>query len=99
MARRTRDEDKTMTNGLSNRRRPLRLLFALTCLAVVLGACSMAPGAIITGGVPDDYRLRPPIGIKEGYHSIVVFVGHARGGLSITQRDDVIGLARMWIRE
>jgi pilus assembly protein CpaD len=92
-----------MTNGLSagrrSRRHSLGLLCTLAGLAAVLGACSYAPDAIITGGVPDDYRLRHPIGIKEGYHSIVVFVGHARGGLSVTQRDDVTGLAHLWIRE
>jgi len=29
----------------------------------------------------------------------VVFVGHGRGGLTATQRDDVMGLARTWVRE
>ena len=75
--------------------RPARL----TGLSVMLGACSMAPDAVITGGVPDDYRLRHPIAITEANRSLVVFVGHGRGGLTATQRDDVMGLARTWVRE
>ena len=58
-----------------------------------------APDAIITGGVPDDYRLRHPIAITEANSSIVVFVGHARAGLTMTQRSDVVGLAHNWVRE
>jgi len=89
-----------MTSGISaERRRSLHLAGALVGLSAALGACSMAPDAIITGGVPDDYRLRHPIGITEAKRSIVVFVGHGRGGLTATQRDDVVGLARTWVRE
>ena len=29
----------------------------------------------------------------------MVFVGHGRGGLSASQRADVMGLARTWVRE
>ena len=89
-----------MTNGLSvERRRSLRLSGALIGLSAALGACSYAPEAIVTGGVPDDYRLRHPIAITEANQSIVVFVGHGRGGLTASQRDDVLGLARTWVRE
>lgn len=97
---RLRDEDRTMKNiPPVDRLRPTRLLGALIGLSVALGACSYAPEAIVTGGVPDDYRLRHPIAIQEGSSSIVVFVGHARSGLSSTQRDAVVGLARTWVRE
>jgi pilus assembly protein CpaD len=48
---------------------------------------------------PEDYRLRHPIAVEESNRSIVLFVGHARGGLSATQRDDVAGLARSWVAE
>lgn len=89
-----------MTSGVSAERRPtLRPTGALIGLSVMLGACSMAPEAIVTGGVPDDYRLRHPIAITEANRSIVVFVGHGRGGLTASQRDDVAGLARTWVRE
>ena len=89
-----------MTNGpTADRNRTLRLLGALVGLSATLGACSHAPDAIITGGVPDDYRLRHPIAITEANSSIVVFVGHARAGLTMTQRSDVVGLAHNWVRE
>src|SRR6516225_4640032 len=92
--------DITMTNGQPlDRLRTPRLLGALVGLSATLGACTYAPEAIITGGVPDDYRLRHPIAITEANSSIVVFVGHARSGLSMNQRSDVAGLARNWVRE
>ena len=92
--------DITMTNGQPlDRLRIPRLLGALVGLSVALGACTYAPEAIITGGAPDDYRLRHPIAITEANRSIVVFVGHARGGLTVAQRSDVIGLARTWLSE
>ena len=89
-----------MTNSLSSGRGRSPLLSgALAGLSVILGACSQAPNTIITGSVPDDYRQRHPIAITEANQSLVVFVGHARGGLTATQRDDVMGLARRWVRE
>jgi pilus assembly protein CpaD len=75
------------------------MLGALVGLSAALGACSSPTETIITGGVPDDYRLRHPIAITEANSSIVVFVGHARSGLSTTQRTDVAGLAQNWVRE
>jgi pilus assembly protein CpaD len=93
-----------MTNGQPlDCRRALRLPTLLTTLllglSAVLGACSYAPEAVITGGVPDDYRLRHPIAIQEANRSVVIFVGHARGGLSVSQRSDVVGLAHTWVQE
>jgi pilus assembly protein CpaD len=79
-------------------RRALRIAGALTGLAVVLGACTHTEEAV-TASIPDDYRLRHPIAIQEADRSVVVFVGHARGGLSATQRADVIYLAQTWLRE
>jgi pilus assembly protein CpaD len=49
--------------------------------------------------VPDDYRLRHPIAIQEADRSVVIFIGHARGGLSGPQRADVMGLAQLWLQE
>jgi pilus assembly protein CpaD len=79
-------------------RRALRIAGALAGLAVVLGACTHTEEAV-TASIPDDYRLRHPIAIQEADRSVVVFVGHARGGLSATQRADVIDLAQTWLRE
>ena len=82
-----------------DRHRTLRLLGALFGLSVTLGACTDTTGEIVTARIPDDYRQRHPIVIQEADRSVVIFVGHARGGLSADQRADVIGLARIWVSE
>src|SRR6202790_2277937 len=95
-----RDEDRTMTNRTpADRHRTLRLLGALAGLSVVLGACTNTGGEVVTASVPNDYRQRHPIVIQKADRSVVIFVGHARGGLSAAQRADVIGLARIWVSE
>jgi pilus assembly protein CpaD len=81
-----------------DRQRAFRLAGALAGLAVLLGACTHTDEAV-TASIPDDYRLRHPIAVQEADQSIVVFVGHARGGLSTPQRADVLGLAQNWLRE
>jgi pilus assembly protein CpaD len=78
--------------------RTLRLLGALVGLTAALGGCNTS-GEIVTASVPNDYRLRHPIAIEEANRSVVIFVGHARSGLSASQRADVIGLAQTWVRE
>jgi pilus assembly protein CpaD len=93
-----RDEERTMTRTPLDRHRTLRLLSALAGLSVVLGACTHNDDGL-TASVPDDYRLRHPIAIQEADRSVVIFVGHARGGLSASQRADVMGLAQTWVRE
>jgi pilus assembly protein CpaD len=54
---------------------------------------------VVTATVPNDYRQRHPIAVTEAHHSIVVFVGHARGSLTASQRADVLGLAQSWSHE
>lgn len=81
-----------------DRHRTFRLAGVLVGLAVVLGACTHTSEEV-TASVPDDYRLRHPIAVQEGNESIVIFVGQARGGLSASQRADVVGLAQTWLRE
>jgi pilus assembly protein CpaD len=90
-----------MTNRISlDRYRTLRLAGALFGLSLALGACTeIADTVTTTAHVPDDYRLRHPIAIQEADRSIVLFVGHARGGLSAAQRSDVAGLAQTWVSE
>jgi pilus assembly protein CpaD len=87
------------TRTPADRLRILRLLGALAGLSVALGACTNTGAEVVTASVPDDYRQRHPIAVQEADSSIVVFVGHARGGLSASQRADVMGLARTWVRE
>jgi pilus assembly protein CpaD len=81
-----------------DRNRVLRIAGALAGLAVVLGACTHT-GDEVTSSIPDDYRQRHPIAIEEANRSVVIFVGHARGGLSASQRADVMGLAQAWLQE
>jgi pilus assembly protein CpaD len=81
-----------------DRQRAFRLAGALAGLAVLLGACTHTDEAV-TASIPDDYRLRHPIAVQEADQSIVIFVGHARGGLSASQRTDVMGLAQTWLHE
>ena len=78
------------------RNRALRMAGALIGVAVALGACKHTDDAVSTASIPEDYRLRHPIAIEEANHSIVVFVGQGRGGLSADQRADVMGLASSW---
>jgi pilus assembly protein CpaD len=75
-----------------------RVAAALVGVAVVLGACTHTDRAVIAS-VPEDYRLRHPIAIQEANQSVVIFVGQARGGLSASQRADVMRLAQTWLRE
>jgi len=82
-----------------DRHRTLRLLGALFGLSITLGACTDTTREAVTASVPEDYRLRHPIAIQEADRSVVIFVGNARGGLSASQRADVIGLARVWVSE
>lgn len=82
-----------------DRNRALRVAGALVGLAgltVMLGACTHTSDEVTTASIPEDYRLRHPIAVQEANQSVVIFVGHARGGLSADQRADVIGLAQTW---
>jgi pilus assembly protein CpaD len=80
-------------------KRAFRVAGALVGLAVALGACTHTDEVVATASVPDDYRQRHPIAIQEADRSVVIFVGHARGGLSASQRADVMGLAETWLHE
>ena len=82
-----------------DRIRACRTAGALVGLAVALGACTHTEEVVKAVSYPDDYHQRHPIAIQETERSVVIFVGHARGGLSASQRADVLGLAQTWLRE
>ena len=80
-----------------DRSRSFRMAGVLVGLAAVLGAC--AHHEEVTSSIPNDYRQRHPIAIQEADRSVVIFVGHGRGGLSASERSDVVGLAQSWLHE
>jgi pilus assembly protein CpaD len=81
-----------------NLTRALRLTVAFAGLGMLLSACTHR-AETVTASIPDDYRLRHPIAIQERDRSVTVFVGNARGGLSASQRGDVLSLSQTWLRE
>jgi pilus assembly protein CpaD len=88
-----------MTTRISaDRTRSFRMAGVLVGLSIALGACTHTDGET-TASVPNDYKQRHPIAIQEADQSIVIFIGHARGGLSASQRADVMGLAQLWRQE
>ncbi|MEA2980889.1 MAG: pilus assembly protein CpaD [Alphaproteobacteria bacterium] len=69
-------------------------------IAATLAGCNSATvSGDATGGIPNAYRERHPITVKEGKKSLVVFVGAGRGGLSPTQRAEVLAFAQNWKRD
>ena len=74
----------------------LRLL-AVGGLAAMLAGCYQA--RVEQREYPDDYRQRHPITLKEGERTVEIFVGRNRGGLTPSQRADVLSFAQLWRRE
>ena len=52
-----------------------------------------------TGSIPQDYRERHPITVKEGKRTLTLLVGSGRGGLTPMQRAEVLAFARTWSRD
>jgi pilus assembly protein CpaD len=65
--------------------------------AVMLSGCYTTKDT--TASIPSDYRQRHPITIKEADHTVQVFVGSNRGGLTASQRADVLAFAQTWRKE
>ena len=80
--------------------KPLTLARTLAFLGVaaVLAGCKSAT-VDVAQTIPDDYRLRHPIAVREKVQSLTVFIGDARGTLTPTQRAEVGALASSWRRE
>jgi pilus assembly protein CpaD len=71
-------------------------LLAASAMAVILSGCYVAKDTV---SIPDDYRKRHPIAIREGDRAVELFIGKARGTLTPTQRAEVAGFAHAWRRE
>lgn len=74
----------------------LRLL-ALASVAPVLAACYVPRET--TASIPDDYRKRHPIAIREADRTVEVFIGTNRGALTPQQSAEVAAFAHAWKRE
>ncbi len=74
----------------------LRLLVA-GGLAVMLAGCYET--AKEAKNFPTDYRERHPITLKEGSRTVEIFLGQNRGGLTPSQRADVLSFAQQWKHE
>lgn len=83
------------------RRRPPALprILLLLAAAAATSGCMMSTRQETTGSIPTDYRLRHPISIREGEHTLEVFVGARRGELTPVQRAEVAAFAGTWRRE
>jgi len=71
-------------------------LLAVSSVAATLAGCYQTP---VTAEYPVDYRQRHPIVLREGVQSVEVMVGRNRGGLTPSQRADVLSFAQAWGRE
>ncbi len=84
----------------ADRNHAFRMAGALVGLSVVLGACTHTDETTASiPAVPFDYRDRHPIAVHEADQSMVIFVGRGRGGLSASDRAEVMGLAQSWRHE
>jgi pilus assembly protein CpaD len=71
----------------------------LASLAAALAGCNTTVARDTTGSIPDDYRTRHAISVKEGKKTLVLYVGRGRGGLSPMQRAEVLAFAQNWKRD
>lgn len=88
---------------LGSRQRSLRALaahvLAVAGLAAALAGCQHTQEVAEAPPPPVDYRLRHPIGIKEGNRTVELFIGSSRGTLTAAQRADIADFALSWKRE
>jgi pilus assembly protein CpaD len=73
------------------------LLVAATALPAAGCLGSMSDETV--SSIPTDYRVRHPISVREGEHTLEIFVGARRGELTPAQRAEVAGFASTWRRD
>lgn len=79
---------------VGRRSRTARRLLAAAALASLLGGCYQS--YVVQDAYPVDYRKRHPITLREGAHTVEVFLGRNLGGLTPSQRADVLAFAQAW---
>src|SRR5436305_1431473 len=82
---------KSMTKSIT-----LARALAFVSFAALLAGCQTSSRVEVAQSIPDDYRLRHPIAVREKVQSMTVFIGDARGTLTPTQRAEVGALASSW---
>lgn len=75
--------------------RMAKRLLVVAGFAALLGGCYQTPVAQ-TNVYPVNFRARHPITIGQGVHTVRVFIGRNRGGLTPDQRADVLAFAQTW---
>ena len=70
-----------------------RTLAFVSIAALIAGCKTPSTQEQVTGTIPNDYRLRHPIAVREKAQSLTVLVGDARGALTPSQRAEVGDLA------
>ena len=74
----------------------LRTLVLSTALA---GCYTYTAQEIALEEIPNDYRQRHPIVLKEAPRTVELFIGNRRGNLNADQRAQVLSFAQAWRRE
>jgi pilus assembly protein CpaD len=72
-------------------------LLAIAGGAAMLAGCYTDHAAL--PDVPNDYRQRHPIVVREGVQTVELFAGTKRADLTADQRADVLAFAHRWRRE
>lgn len=83
---------------VGRRSRTALRLVAAAGLAVMLAGCYKSP-QVARQAYPNDYRERHPITLKERERTVEIFLGRNRGGLTPSQRADVLSFAQQWRHE
>jgi len=84
-------------NTLKGRNRSVLRLLLAAALTASLAGCYRTD--VPQAEYPVDYRQRHPIVVRQGEGSIEVLIGRNRGGLTPSQRADVLAFAQNWQRE
>lgn len=73
---------------------------AFASVAALLAGCKTTSSQEdLTASIPNDYRQRHPIAVREKVQSLTVFIGDGRGTLTPTQRAEVGAIAASWRQE
>jgi pilus assembly protein CpaD len=75
----------------------LRTLVLGTAAAILAGCYTASESLLET--IPEDYRQRHPIVLKEAPRTVELFIGNRRSTLTAAQRADVLSFAQAWRSE